>query len=542
MKNRYIILILSAVLALSATSCNKFLDTLPDNRTELDSEEKIKLLLTSAYPSNTYAWYLSYMSDDNDDIGNTQYSVVYDRACEDWWNWRDDTEEGNDSPKSTWNAFYLAIAHANQALQAIEELGNPPHLDPLRGEALMARAFCHFKLVNLFCQHYSTDNATTDMGIPYVEEPETEVNPIYPRGTVQGVYEKIERDILEALPMIDDATYKVPKYHFNRAAALGFAAEFYLYYMQEDKSNLDKVIGYADQVLGENPELVMRNLVGFDNLPIGSDGAARFREYIRAANPANLLLITNYSQAGLNAGWTVNTRYNHSENLARNEGLASYSALWSTTFNNDDMSFIMRPTRGQVPGGPSYFLRFSVPYIFEFTDPVALTGFPHSVMIAVSTDNVLLCRAEAQVLKGNLDMAMEDINRWVKMRIVSNYASPKTVDNVINFYGGLPYYTSTNPTPKKTLNPNFNFTLTPEQEAFIHAVLHLRRIEFWGEGARWFDVKRWGIEITRRLIEYNDIQKRDVISQKDILIKRDLRRAIQLPVGVRAAGMEANPR
>jgi hypothetical protein len=128
------------------------------------------------------------------------------------------------------------------------------------------------------------------------------------------------------------------------------------------------------------------------------------------------------------------------------------------------------------------------------------------------------------------------------MRIVGNNGRPKTREQLTNYYGyenfgTLGYYTSNNPTTKKKLNTESE--IDGEMEAFIHAILHLRRIEFWGEGNRWFDVKRYGIEITRRRVPSNSGQ--DLV-ELDKLVIRDKRRAIQLPQGVIAAGMTPNPR
>lgn len=45
---RTAIILISIVLLSALPSCNKFLDTLPDNRTELNTKEKIQKLLVSA--------------------------------------------------------------------------------------------------------------------------------------------------------------------------------------------------------------------------------------------------------------------------------------------------------------------------------------------------------------------------------------------------------------------------------------------------------------------------------------------------------------
>ena len=69
-----------------------------------------------------------------------------------------------------------------------------------------------------------------------MEKAETELDPKYERGTVAEVYAKIEKDIEEGLPLINDVIYSVPKYHFNKRAANAFAARFYLYYQKWDEA------------------------------------------------------------------------------------------------------------------------------------------------------------------------------------------------------------------------------------------------------------------------------------------------------------------
>ena len=61
MKRNILYIALSGVLALA--SCSDFLDTLPDNRTEIDSADKMAKLLVSAYPTTTYIM-LTEMSSD----------------------------------------------------------------------------------------------------------------------------------------------------------------------------------------------------------------------------------------------------------------------------------------------------------------------------------------------------------------------------------------------------------------------------------------------------------------------------------------------
>ena len=66
----------------------------------------------------------------------------------------------------------------------------------------------------------------------------------------------------------------------------------------------------------------------------------------------------------------------------------------------------------------------------------------------------------------------------------------------------------------------------------------MRRIEFLQYGMRFFDVKRYGIEIYRRTLS----TKFSVVSVDDKLTVNDERRALQIPKDVVTAGLTPNPR
>ena len=68
MKTKYIFA--ASLMLLGLVSCDKFLDTMPDNRAEVNSASKIQALLTSGYPTNTYLTFNEYMSDNVDNLGD----------------------------------------------------------------------------------------------------------------------------------------------------------------------------------------------------------------------------------------------------------------------------------------------------------------------------------------------------------------------------------------------------------------------------------------------------------------------------------------
>jgi tetratricopeptide (TPR) repeat protein len=509
------------LMLLCGASCNKFLDELPDNRTELNTNDKITKLLASAYANSLFVFTTEMMSDNVDDFGDTYNSAG--RIQEELFRWEAVTDDGgsNESPKEVWQSYYSAIAHANQALQAISALGNPPELDPQRGEALMCRAYHHFILANVFCKHYSAQTGHTDMGIPYVEKPETVTDPRYERGTVAEVYAKIERDIEAALPLINDDIYLVPKYHFNRKAACAFASRFYLFYRKYDKA-----IRYADAVLGSNPAAMLRDVQMLGNLTT-SDFWLITNEYIKPEHNANLLLMTGYSDLSMIFGYSVmGKRFPHATNLISKQEVVA-PGPWGET--NPYLFMFDLGFDALV-----FTVVSKYPRLFEYTDPVAGIGYPHTVLVALGADEALLNRAEARVLQEDYAAATADLGVWISRHLEG--AAVPSENDIDAFYGGLAYYTSTAPTVKKRLNPEVQLTST-KQENFLHCILHIRRIELLFEGLRWFDIKRYGIEITRRTVDAN----LNVV-ETDKLAVDDPRRAIQLPADVITAGLTPNPR
>jgi hypothetical protein len=56
------------ILTMAFSSCNDFLDETPDSRIDVNTEEEIKAMLTSAYPSATYVRVTELASDNADDL------------------------------------------------------------------------------------------------------------------------------------------------------------------------------------------------------------------------------------------------------------------------------------------------------------------------------------------------------------------------------------------------------------------------------------------------------------------------------------------
>ena len=104
MKKKHIILsaMLAAIVSLTS-SCSNFLDELPDNRTDLNTEQSIAKLLVSAYPITSFAMIGEMTSDNTDNNGGTW--TAYNLLQEQLATWKDATEIDNDSPESLWEGY-----------------------------------------------------------------------------------------------------------------------------------------------------------------------------------------------------------------------------------------------------------------------------------------------------------------------------------------------------------------------------------------------------------------------------------------------------
>lgn len=502
------------------TSCgDDFLDVIPDSRIQIDSEDKITALLVSAYPQNSYNALVELASDNAMDNGSLY--TIEDRCVEDAYSWEPISTDGNDSSTSFWESCYAAVAVANQALEAIEDMGNPESLNPQKGEALICRAYGHFLLGNLFCREYNPETADKDLGIPYSVVRESTVKPEYTRGTMNELYEKINQDIEEALPLIDDNLYTVPKYHFNKEAAYAFAARFNLYYQK-----WDKVIEYATVALGAVPANKMRDWREIV-LNTASNWSARVDKYINASDPSNLLFTTAMSSWGYWGGpYNLCRRYGHAREICYGETVRATGPWGTATYYLPAVSMWGYDQKLCVTKIGGYF---------EYTDKVAGIGNRRNVYSVFNEDECILNRAEAYILTNQFDKAVEDINTWMYSHTRNH--NQFTKDQLVSFYSGIkcmdPEATAqADRTIKKEINPRGFTVAEGDQMELIQCILHLRRCETIHEGIRWFDIKRYGIEIAHN----------HGGAGFDHLTVDDPRKAFQLPTDVTSAGLEANPR
>ena len=184
---------------------------------------------------------------------------------------------------------------------------------------------------------------------------------------------------------------------------------------------------------------------------------------------------------------------------------------------------------------------WKIPYKFEYTDPVAGIGYRKAVYPLITTDETLLNRAEAYAWLGKNTECAADLTTW--MQNITRSTMTLTPENIQAFYNSIDYSYSDdnklNSTHKKHLNPVIgSITEGSVQETLLQCVIDFRRIETVGQGMRWFDIRRFGIVVPRRVMNAAGKPEKNV----DWLEVNDNRRCFQIPSKVLSAGFEPNPR
>lgn len=254
------------------------------------------------------------------------------------------------------------------------------------------------------------------------------------------------------------------------------------------------------------------------------------QDYVKSEKEANFLLQSVTSGIGTVFGpYFASARFNHTGTISRNETFNA-NAPWGTS---NATTFWYAPYPYSVAGLDKTLIG-KFPYLFEYTDIVARVGYIKTVCVPFIADEILLVRAEANIILKNYASAVQDLNIWTSafLRVGNTF----TQNELETFYENLQYSTDNAITQKKRLSPKFNIE-AGTQENLLHCVLQYRRLLTLHEGMRWFDIRRYGIEVPR--VQIQSAGNREV---KDRLSVNDLRRTLQIPDDAIKAGITPNPR
>ena len=488
-------ILLGLIGLLITAGCDDYLDENPDNRVELNTLDKAAQLLTNAYPEAGYN-FVEWMGDQVSYTVGTRKQRNQLRI----YNWEvvNANPTDQDTPEFYWNAAYTAIAHANEVLAVIDQLPNEDlkgdesergevRRQAIKGEALLARAYAHFMLVNLFAKHYDPNTATSDLGIPYVTTPETEFIKEYSRASVARVYDLVEQDMLEGLSLVNGSFYNDSgKYHFTRESALAFASRFYLF-----KYDYNECIKYSNELLGSTPEVYVKDIPALLQQRINTEDYIRL--YTAPTDPSNLLLIRQESVFYSVLGFYPN------------------NTLWNDLFRANPFGATDLRENPAYVMGEDGLLATKFERLFQRTSLTSNTGFPYTIFMAFRGEEVLLNRAESYTALGLLNEALADLQTLTDKR----FDETVTLDEaaIRSFYRA----------------PDADF----RNLIFDYIISYERPKEFVHEGLRWFDIKRYGLEVTHAFPDGSTI----------MLAGDDNRKVLQIPQAAQdIGGLRPNPR
>ncbi len=462
MKNKlYTIFLLGFILAFS--SCGKdYLSTKPvDQLTEDDMFKNItntRAALNGAY-SLLYQQLLSQEED-----GHTSMMTVMDYLGEDvvfsargvdqfyyTYRWQDHRSSEESLPLFAYRLYYRIISNANIILERIDAVPDATAMDKqqIKGECLALRAFGHFNLVQLFGQRYSAGAVNSQLGVPIMTRHSLES---FPRNTVEEVYKQINDDLDLSITYLTGAPKRIYKTHVDRNVALGLKARVAL-----TQQNYPDAASYALQAI-QGYSLMSRAdyLGGFSNIqnPEWMWGTMQKEEQVPTYGGFYSFASSNFNSTSTRTNPKMINRL-----LYNTISLTDVRRQMWCDDVNDKANFpgviagiSLKPLEDQ--------LRVRLMHNkFRVQNPVSRAG------------DIPLMRAG--------EMYLIAAEAYVKDATVNNVDAQNTL-----------FTLASNRDPNYVLSLNTGTTL-------INEILDQRRIELWGEGFRFLDLKRQNLALSR---------------------------------------------
>lgn len=334
--------------------------------------------------------------------------------------------------------YYVIIGNANMIIANIDAADGPQsEKDAIKAEALTYRGWAYYQAVQLFGKRFEKGAANDGLGIPLVTAPSTKA---VPRSSVAQVYAQVNKDLDDAIGLF--AGYKrSTKSHFNVDVAKGIKARVAL--TQQDYVNAAKYAreartGYAlmsnDQYLG-----------GFNNY---DNSEWMWGSRILAEETAFFYsFFANFS--------------NYNSTVNRTSPKLIFSPLYDQISATDVRKKLWDPSGTDVVNFPkpaSTFVRAKYESKkFRVADPIHSGGDVPYMRAA----EMYLIEAEAEARAGNNGPAAQALYTLTVKRDPSYTLSTKT------------------------------------GQALVDEIMLQRRVELWGEGFRFYDLKRTNSPLNR---------------------------------------------
>jgi starch-binding outer membrane protein, SusD/RagB family len=125
-------------------------------------------------------------------------------------------------PYFNYRFYYTIIANANMIIDNVDKAAGPDsEKKMIKGQALAYRGWAYFQMIQLFGERYDATGANNTLGLPLIT---SSTDGIKPRSTVAEVYTQINADLDAAITLLTGAPARFNQSHINLSVAQGFKA------------------------------------------------------------------------------------------------------------------------------------------------------------------------------------------------------------------------------------------------------------------------------------------------------------------------------
>lgn len=348
------------------------------------------------------------------------------------------TNASNIASEIVWTTFYARIFVINKLLDGLDKNANAKNR-AIAGQLLALRAYSYFYLVRFYAHDYNGHQS--EPGLPLVL---TASNPNQglPRSTVAEVYAQIKKDIVESVSLLD--SYSRPsRAQIDQRTAKAIAAEIFLEtgdYIQ------------AAQYAGESKQGI--TLMTEDDYTTTGFSNINNPEVIWGFhNTISTMSIGNYYASFFSMFDNTNEGYAGAAQIRKLIDKRLYEAIPATDYRKKVFNGSQNATytfNGKTKNYPPYVS-------WKFKDPTLFEGD----YIYIRASSLYYIQAEALARQGREAEAKQVLFDITSKRDQAYTLSTKSGSELIN------------------------------------EIILQKRIELWGEGYAWFDMKRLNIPLER---------------------------------------------
>lgn len=452
MKARFLTILIA--LGILSTSCSEeYLDTAPTGSVDAAAAYATTKNASAAINGIYRAMVLRYL-DSQGHFGHPAMMIILDVLGDDLvlantsntWHlgeqrWIAHRSVDNVMTRFPYQLYYRLIGNANIAVANIDNAaGAVTERNQIKGEALALRAFSYYNLVQLYGKRYdAAAKPNAQLGVPLVLTPTTEG---LPRATVEDIYTQINKDLTDAAALLTPTRPGGYKSHINIDVVRGLQAKVAL--TQQNWADAAKwaaearknyaLMSVAQYQDGFADIANPEWMWGFDHLEDQSEFFGAFHSYISC----------NFNSTNIRATpKLINSKvYDQIPTTdVRSKMWVKAPTAANSIVPTGGIRVAYMNQKFRLPGTPSTSTMGDIPYM--------------------RAAEMYLIEAEAQARLGKAAEASKALFDLVSKR-----------------------------------DPSYKLS-TSTGTALVDEIMFNRRIELWGEGARFTDLKRLNLPLNR---------------------------------------------